>query len=60
MGEVLIMWRCQQGTCGYLYNPERGDKKGKISPGVPFEELPEDWRCPVCRASKKMFQPVEE
>ena len=59
MTSNLKTWRCQVGTCGYLYNPERGDKKGKIPSGVPFEDLPEDWHCPVCSASKKMFQPVD-
>jgi rubredoxin len=40
--------------------PVKGDRKGKIPPGTPFEELPEDWRCPVCGASKKAFRPMQE
>ena len=54
------MWVCQTATCGYVYNPERGDKKGKISPGTRFEELPEEWKCPVCGASKASFRPFAE
>jgi rubredoxin len=53
------MWICQTANCGYIYNPAKGDKKGKILPATPFEKLPEDWRCPVCGASKKSFLPVE-
>ncbi len=45
------------GRCGYIYDPEKGDKKGKIPPGIPFEELNEDWVCPLCGASKKWFSP---
>jgi len=32
--------------------------EGNIPPGTPFEELPEDWVCPVCGADKSMFKPV--
>ena len=49
-------WVC--GRCGYIYDPQKGDKKGKIPPGVPFEDLPEDWVCPLCGASKKIFNPM--
>ncbi len=52
------IWRCQVTNCGYLYNPEKGDKKGKIPPGTAFEDLSEDWRCPICGASKKSFKPL--
>jgi rubredoxin len=50
------MYQCQGTNCGYIYNPEKGDRKNKISPGVKFEDLPEDWKCPVCGASKKFFK----
>jgi rubredoxin len=50
------IWQCQTSNCGYMYNPEKGDRKGKIPKGTPFDELPEDWKCPVCGASKKMFR----
>lgn len=41
--------------CGYIYDPARGDKKGGIPAGVPFEDLPEDWVCPLCRQPKSRF-----
>lgn len=52
------MWQCQTTNCGYIYNPDKGDKKGKIPKGTRFEDLPEDWKCPVCGASKKNFRPL--
>jgi len=50
--------QCQTTNCGYLFNPEKGDRKGKIPKGVKFEELPEKWKCPVCGASPKAFKPL--
>lgn len=50
------MWRCQTVNCGYVYDPDHGDKRHKIPPGTSFEDLPESWRCPVCGASKKAFR----
>jgi len=45
--------------CGYIYDPEEGDYEQRIEPGVPFEELPDDWVCPVCGAAKSEFKKVE-
>lgn len=53
---LLKEYVCQQ--CGYIYNPQKGDKKNKIPPGVPFEELPEDYKCPLCGAPKSRFSPM--
>jgi len=52
------MRQCQGPTCGYIYNPEKGDKKGKIPRDVKFNELPEEWQCPVCGARKRMFKAI--
>jgi len=52
------MWRCQTTNCGYVYDPDRGDRKSKIAPGTTFEDLPEDWKCPVCGATRRCFRPV--
>jgi rubredoxin len=54
------MWQCQTVNCGYIYNPDKGDKKGGIPPGTRFEDLPEDWKCPVCGVGKKFFKPLHE
>jgi len=44
-------------VCGYIYDPAEGDPESNISPGTPFEKLPEDWVCPVCGAGKDEFSP---
>jgi rubredoxin len=41
--------------CGYEYDPAVGDPDGGIAPGTPFEEIPEDWVCPVCGVGKENF-----
>ncbi len=46
-------------VCGYLYDPEKGDPENGIEPGTLFEDLPPDWVCPVCGASKDQFEIVE-
>ena len=46
--------------CGYTYDPEVGDLKHGIEPGTPFEELPDDWKCPRCRKPKDQFVEKEE
>ena len=58
MADPKDMWQCQMTNCGYIYNPDKGDRKGKIPAGTRFEDLPDDWRCPVCGASKKAFKPL--
>lgn len=42
--------------CGFVYDPEEGDPTAGIAPGTPFEELPEEYRCPICNAGKEYFQ----
>jgi rubredoxin len=45
-------------SCGYVYEPERGDEKGGIEPGTPFDNISIVWRCPVCQAKKSAFNNV--
>ncbi len=52
----MAKWRCT--VCGYEYDPETGDPDGDIAPGTPFESLPDGWVCPVCGASKDMFEKI--
>ncbi len=52
------MYQCQTVNCGYIYDPDKGDRKGKIKKGTPFAELPDDWRCPVCGATRAAFRPL--
>jgi len=56
--EVGVMkYRCT--ICGYIYDPEVGDPEGNIPAGTAFEDLPEDWVCPVCGADKSAFSPTD-
>jgi flavin reductase (DIM6/NTAB) family NADH-FMN oxidoreductase RutF/rubredoxin len=50
-------YRCT--VCGHIYDPAEGDPDSGIAPGTPFEELPDDWRCPVCGVEKEDFVPVD-
>ena len=51
------IWICT--ICGYEYDPEVGDPDNGIEPGTAFEDLPEDWVCPLCGAGKEDFEKVE-
>jgi rubredoxin len=54
--EVGIMQKYKCTVCGYVYDPEKGDPDSGIKPGTPFEELPDNWVCPVCGADKSLFE----
>jgi flavin reductase (DIM6/NTAB) family NADH-FMN oxidoreductase RutF/rubredoxin len=43
-------------VCGYVYDPAKGDPDNSIAPGTRFEDLPDDWTCPVCGAAKSQFE----
>ncbi len=55
--ESVVKWKCT--VCGYVYDPEKGDPDGGIEPGTTFDQLPEDWLCPICGAAKDEFEEVE-
>ena len=42
--------------CGYVYDPEQGDPDNGVDPGTKWEDVPDDWECPVCGASKDDFE----
>lgn len=46
-------YRCK--VCGYVYDPARGDPDSGIVPGTAFEDLPDDWVCPICAVGKSEF-----
>jgi rubredoxin len=45
-------------VCNYIYDPAVGDIERGVPSGTPFENLPDDWVCPVCGAGKDMFEQV--
>lgn len=51
-------WICT--VCEYIYDPEAGDPDNDVPPGTTFEELPDDWVCPVCGAGKDAFEELQE
>ncbi len=46
-------WVCE--VCGFVYDPAEGDPDNGVDPGTKFEDLPQDWVCPVCGAAKDNF-----
>ena len=54
----MVTWRCR--ICGYTYDESNGEAKTETPAGTRFADLPEDWRCPVCRAGKDAFVRVPE
>jgi rubredoxin-NAD+ reductase len=50
----LQRWLCE--ACGLVYDEARGDPDSGLAPGTRFEEIPEDWRCPVCGVGKADFR----
>jgi rubredoxin len=54
------MKKFECSVCGYIYDPNNGDPTQGIKPGTTFEDLPEDWTCPVCGSSKDKFKPYDQ
>ncbi len=46
-------------TCSYVYDPQEGDPDSGIAPGTSFEDIPDDWSCPLCGVSKDEFEQEE-
>ena len=44
--------------CGWIYDEEQGDPEHGIAPGTAFEDIPEDWVCPICGVGKDEFSPI--
>ena len=49
-------YRCE--LCGWIYDPAKGDPNNSVEAGTPFEEVPEDWTCPLCGADKSQFEKI--
>lgn len=43
-------------SCGYRYDQAAGDPSYPVPPGLPFSQLPDDWRCPTCGAAQSFFE----
>ena len=53
--ELIQEWLCTVKHCEYVYDPSVGDPSQEIPPGTAFEDLPDDWKCPVCGKGKEVF-----
>lgn len=45
-------------SCGYVYEPEKGDSKANVAAGTLFEDLPNNWHCPVCGVGRNQFSNI--
>ena len=54
----MKVYACE--LCGYEYNSKVGDPENGILPGTDFEDLPEDWVCPLCGATKEDFEAIKK
>lgn len=45
-------------ACGYIYDPELGDPDNGVNEGTSWENVPEDWVCPLCGVGKDQFEEV--
>lgn len=43
-------------VCGHVYEPAVGDFDQNVKPGTAFEDVSEDWQCPVCGVNKGQFE----
>ena len=46
-------------VCEYIYDPAQGDPESGIEPGTAFEDISDDWTCPLCGVGKEGFEPYE-
>jgi rubredoxin-NAD+ reductase len=53
----MAKWQCN--VCGWTYDEAVGDPEHGITPGTPFEDIPDDWLCPDCGVSKADFECIE-
>ncbi len=54
------MKKYECNVCGYIYDPQIGDLDGGIAAGTAFEDIPDDWVCPVCNVGKEDFSELVE
>jgi rubredoxin-NAD+ reductase len=56
-GTKMAKYECM--VCGYIYDEDLGDPDSGIAAGTTFEDLPDDWVCPMCGAAKEDFELIE-
>jgi rubredoxin len=48
------------GSCGCIYEEEKGDESQGVSPGTSFQDLPNEWACPECGSAQDVFEEQED
>lgn len=46
-------------VCDWVYDPEIGDPEHGTAPGTKFEDIPDDWVCPLCGVGKEDFEKID-
>jgi rubredoxin len=46
-------------ACGYVYDPAAGDPENGVPAGTRFEDIADDWVCPMCGVGKDMFEQAD-
>ena len=44
--------------CGYIYDEALGESGSQIAPGTKWEDLPDDFVCPLCGLEKSEFSEI--
>lgn len=55
--QIMKSYVCD--VCGYIYDPSIGDEENGVSSGTSWDNVPEDWLCPLCGVGKDLFSEVE-
>ncbi len=58
LGGIMKKYICD--VCGYIYDPAEGDPENDVAPGTKWEDVPEDWVCPLCAVGKDEFSEYED
>ena len=53
---IMAQYRCL--ICGYVYDEDKGEEKKDVAPGTAFDDLPEDFKCPLFGAAKSMIKKI--
>ena len=49
---------CTIMECDYVYDPEDGDPDIGEALGTSFDDLPDDWTCPICKGTKACYEKI--
>jgi rubredoxin len=53
----MSKWECT--VCGYVYDEDEGDPDSGVKAGTLFQDLPDEWVCPMCGAPQDQFEKIE-